>query len=537
MTLAVTPWTSLEPISLPKFTILGVCGVALFGVIAPFLRKIFFSDTRFLICAVTLFISCLVLTFLFSDSSFWPQIYGTFGRNTGLISYMCLATMLLSTALVSSYSFVGKLLWALIFSGFFNALYGVVQWSGNDPANWRLIHNSIIGTLGNPNFVSAYLGIAAVAALAFGLDNSRSFITRIIPNTSVAISLFVIQKSNSSQGLLIFALGAVFIFYWRFLHLFSKLIRKIYLTLVCISLALGTLGVLNKGPLSPYLYEASVSVRGDYWRAGWQMTLSHPLFGIGLDSYGDWYRFSRDEAAVLRAGPGVVTNSAHNVFLDISSNGGFILLLSYLLIISLIFKSSWRVLRRSQTFNAISVALVSSWVAYFVQSVISINQLGLAIWGWVLGGAIIGYDLYQENLNPTDTKRNGRGQTKVVPESVVLTGTLGFMVGMAVSIWPFAQDLNFRSALESGEVNRIEAAVKMFPRNNQYLTYSANILLQNKLEDKALEFAKRATSANPRDFNAWSILAKSSTLGEKEKRIALEKMKELDPFNQTIKQP
>ena len=36
------------------------------------------------------------------------------------------------------------------------------------------------------------------------------------------------------------------------------------------------------------------------------------------------------------------------------------------------------------------LALFSVWVAFQLQSLISLDQLGLSIWGWVLGAAIIG---------------------------------------------------------------------------------------------------------------------------------------------------
>ena len=87
------------------------------------------------------------------------------------------------------------------------------------------------------------------------------------------------------------------------------------------------------------------------------MTIDHPFTGVGLDSYGDWYRVSRTLAATLRRGPDITSNAAHNVFLDFSSNGGFPLLIAYLLILGLSLVSAIRVVRRTNGFDFIHAGL------------------------------------------------------------------------------------------------------------------------------------------------------------------------------------
>lgn len=534
MTLVVTPWANLDPINLPKFLILGISGFAAIGNLAPYVKLMMDSDARLLTYAIFFFLFALVLVFFMSDADKWAQIYGAYGRNTGLLAYVGLALMLLAVVFVSNASFVRKLIWVLILTGMANAVYGLIQWSGNDPVEWNNPYNPIVGTLGNPNFVSAHLGIAGLASLALLFEKGTKAWVRISLLVNVIASLFVVYQSNSSQGLLVFALGATVILYFRFLNAFHALVRSSYWLLIAGLSILGVFGVLNKGPFTSFLYQVSVTYRGDYWRAGWKMTMDHPLFGVGLDSYGDWYRFSRTEAAALRRGPDVTSNSAHNVFLDISSNGGLLLLVAYLLIIGLIVRSGLRVLRKSQGFDALGVGLVSAWLAYIIQSVISINQLGLAIWGWVLGGAIIGYDLYKDRPSAPRVQVKKGQRPEQVPAAVVLTGSLGLVLGFVVSVWPIAQDMNFRKALESGDGAKIELAAKKFPGNNYYYVYSSQLLLENKVEDKALDLARLAIETNPRDFNGWKMLVANPKLSEEERASAVAKMKELDPYNNTL---
>jgi hypothetical protein len=82
------------------------------------------------------------------------------------------------------------------------------------------------------------------------------------------------------------------------------------------------------------------------------------------------------------------------VFLDISTAGGFPLLIVYLAILGLTVKAAFKLLLRTQSFDAPLAGIVGAWFAYVAQSLISINQIGLAVWGWVFSGAIIGYEIY-----------------------------------------------------------------------------------------------------------------------------------------------
>lgn len=537
VTLVIDPLLHSDSFGLPKLLLLVSSSFFIFGNLLPVFRRTISCELRGIIFGVLSFILVLFLAFGFSSSSKWGQIYGDYGRNTGLLAYFSLALLLLSAIFVSNRSFVQRLMWALIVTGISNAVYGLFQWAELDPISWNNPYDPIVGTLGNPNFTSAHLGMASLASLAIALSRSEKLVLKVALFLNIGLSLFVISQSTSSQGLLIFALGFVVIFYFRFIASLKLVaIKFLYWAGAFFGVMVGVLGILNKGPLASYLYQASVTYRGDYWRAGWKMTLENPLLGVGLDSYGSWYRFYRNEAATLRRGPDVTSNSAHNVFLDISSNGGFLLFVAYLAIFALIIKSGWRIIRKSDSYDPISIALVTSWLAYLVQSLISINQLGLAVWGWVMGGAIIGYDLYKDRPDGKIVKTNSPTNRKQVSASSAILGTLGLASGIAIAIWPSAQDINFRSALQGGDPTRIESAAKSFPGHNYYYNYSSQIFLTNNLEDKALELSRIAVAKNPRDFNAWKTLIDNPKISSSEKADAIKKMKELDPFNNTLGQ-
>jgi len=296
-------------------------------------------------------------------------------------------------------------------------------------------------------------------------------------------------------------------------------------------------GSLNKGPLASLLYKDSVTYRGDYWRAGWKMTLENPIFGVGLDSYGDWYRRSRTIEATLRRGPEVTSNAAHNVFLDISSYGGFPLVMIYLALMVLVVVSAVKVLKRSQGFNAGFVGLVAGWVAFQAQSIISINQIGLALWGWVLSGLIIGYEINTRNGDAVLEKKSGKSATKPVQTSAAnpLAIFIGLIVGVLVGMPPYLASAKYKGALETSNPTVIQEAAYIWPLDPSRMIQVAKTLNENKLEAQGLEVALDAVKKFPNNYSVWATLDAMKSAPPDQKAQALAQMKRLDPLNPNLK--
>jgi hypothetical protein len=307
--------------------------------------------------------------------------------------------------------------------------------------------------------------------------------------------------------------------------------------LAAVGFAAILIGSLNKGPLASLLYKDSVTYRGDYWRAGWKMTVENPIFGVGLDSYGDWYRRSRTIEATLRRGPDITTNAAHNVFLDISAYGGFPLLLVYLALMILVVISAVKVLKRSQGFNAGFVGLVAGWVAFQAQSIISINQIGLALWGWVLSGLIIGYEINTRGGDDVVEKKTGKSATKPVQTSAATPVAIfvGLIVGVLVGMPPYLASAKYKSALETSNPQVIQEAAYIWPTDSSRMIQVAMTLNDNKLEDQGLQVALDAVERFPDNYGVWGTLSLMKKATDAQKAEALAQMKRLDPLNPNLK--
>jgi hypothetical protein len=296
-------------------------------------------------------------------------------------------------------------------------------------------------------------------------------------------------------------------------------------------------GTLNKGPLASLLYKDSVTYRGDYWRAGLKMTVDNPIFGVGLDSYGDWYRRSRTIEATLRRGPEITSNAAHNVFLDISAYGGFPLVLIYITLMVLVIVSAVKVIKRSKGFNAGFVGLVSGWVAFQAQSIISINQIGLALWGWVLSGLIIGYEINTRDSELVTEKKMGKNSAKPAQSSAgsVMGMFVGFVIGVLVGMPPYLASVKYKSSLETSNPTVIQEAAYIWPLDATRMIQVSITLNDNKLVSQGLEVAIDAAVAFPDNYEVWKALNGMQSATTEQKAEALAQMKRLDPLNPNLK--
>jgi O-antigen ligase len=539
--LIVTPWSTLDPINVPKFTVLVISAGILLGLLVKNYKVVGAVENRVTLLFSSIFLLFLLLAFLFSEISKVSQLFGVTGRNTGLLTYISLLLMFLAASTMTAKGFERVFVHTLVLGGALSVGYGLLQSIDLDPADWVNSYSPVIGFLGNPNFQSSFLGMVAVAVFAMILEKSLQLTYRAIGAVYILLSLFVISKSDSQQGFLVFIAGSSVVAGFFIFQSQWKRLSIPYAVMSLLGIIAIALGSLNKGPLASLLYKDSVTYRGDYWRAGWKITTENPLLGVGLDGYGEWYRRARTVEATLRRGPDVTSNAAHNVLLDLSSNGGFPLLGAYLLLISLVLVSVWKVLLRHQKFDPYFAALIGAWVAYNAQSIISLNQIGLAVWGWVLGGAIVGYAKYgsDETLKVTTSHKRTRSaseiaKTKISPAASIAVFS-GLIIGATAGLPPYLASTQYRSALESGDVTTIVEAGYISPLDVSRLGQVAATLRDNNLVDQALPVIEDAVNTFPNAYDAWKILASLSNASLEQVEKAKREMKRLDPHNPELK--
>ncbi len=395
---------SEDPFNSMKLILLFLVSSWIFGHLLDSYRnnlKKMKKDEFTILILTSIFIVALLISTIATD----VRLIGFLGdlqRKNGFLAYLSLAILFLFTTRVIDFSNVKHLLNMVKVLGFILSLYGLIQISGNDFVAWNNPYNSMISTLGNPNFASALLAIFSTMSLLTLTLKDSSNLQKLSGSLIFTMSFIAIFKSNSIQGLLVIAItGLFFVCFYSFIKYRKTGYLFIFSSIILMFIAI--LGMLQKGPLQNLLYKDSISVRGFYWRAGFEMFLNNPIIGVGVDRYGSYFKEFREAAYPLRYGYEITSSNAHNIYIQLFATAGIFVGLTYLLLNLYIFRQGvLLVLSLDLEKQKIALILLSAWVGFQAQSIISIDNIGLSIWGWLLGGSILALKQRTSGVFETD---------------------------------------------------------------------------------------------------------------------------------------
>jgi O-antigen ligase len=530
-----------DPVNVTKLFALGGLGIGVFGILLLLVFKRENHLSRFVLVVSIFFILAMLNSVAQSPSPFLQNFFGVYGRNNGFATYLLLLILFMAATIQLPRHSYEKMIYGFFFAGIVNIAYCAWVLLFGDFVGWYNPYKKILGLLGNPDFISAFLGMVIVGLVSYSLKPELSIRIRIFLYSLSAVALIEIVSSHAIQGLAVTAIGLVIVGFFLLRSLTeSRFMTMSYVVAFSVLGFFSVLGALQKGPLD-FIYKRSVSLRGSYWHAGLEMGLQNPFSGVGMDSYGDWYRRTRPPQALVDL-PGVNTmsNVAHNVLIDFFAFGGFPLLISYLALITFTLISILKHMRTTRQYDPVFVSLTTVWIAYQAQSFISINQIGLAIWGWVFGGAIISYtkvSLRSAELTPSTRKRQNNAQ--VAYFSPMLAGGIGAVIGCLIFSGPLAQDTRWFSATKSKEVIQVEKALEsgfLNPVSSTRYLEAVDLFYRSGLRDKALEYSRKAVRYNPEYFDLWRQMYGLDNTPPKERSVALQKMMLLDPLNPDVTQ-
>jgi hypothetical protein len=309
---------------------------------------------------------------------------------------------------------------------------------------------------------------------------------------TLMMSTYSIVNSKSRQGLLVIAFGIVF-YICVYAHAYKWKQRFVIFTISFFATISAVFGMLQQGPLAYLLYKDSVSVRGFYWRAGIEMFLDYPLTGIGLDNYGSFFKEYRESNYPLRYGFNLTSSNAHNTFIQLFSTGGLFVGLSYLLLIISIFVVGIKLVKKVDNDDKkVVLALLSAWVGFQAQSLISIDNIGISVWGWLLGGSILGLSYtsrYEKDINSRSNKKSNTIISIFQP-----LASLFFLIPLGILSFSMHQ-FEYKSYQIRGMVSSQDIQVK-----NLYTKYASEVL-NNVIADPAYKFLAARALVNADSFD------------------------------------
>lgn len=421
-------WTSLaDPIGIPKMFVLAILstwlvGSVISGILSAPNRK--FSPGQW---AILGFVLATLVAAILTDVKY-TAFFGAIQRNDGAISYLALAS--LSFAAMSSFRIANivQVRTSMLVIGGVLTFYGLLQTSGHDPFKWVLLYNPIIGTLGNPDFYSGLVGAVAIASLwLIRVEEKKS--AKVAGALLLIAELFVLKRCGSIQGIAELAVGFVILMIvtvWQIRKRFGIIVLIIF----GVIFTPIVLGLLNIGPLARHLYRGSFQSRMDYWHAALSMFKSHPFAGVGLDRFGEYYGQYAPQIQIVQGQP---TDNAHNVFLQLLATGGIIVILPYIILMAVILTTAIQGIKNSVGKDQLNiVALFSVWFALLLVSFISIDNLGVVVWFWIIGGALYGVTRHLPEEDTISKRVRGRNASTSQSDFDILSPIISFVLSILI---------------------------------------------------------------------------------------------------------
>jgi hypothetical protein len=193
------------------------------------------------------------------------------------------------------------------------------------------------------------------------------------------------------------------------------------------------------------------------------------------------------------------------------------------------------VIKRSSGYDKYFIPLATAWVCYQAQALISINQIGLAVWGWALTGAVIGYEraTRQDSVIAGESAAKSKNLKKSKDQNTTfyLTSVAGLAIGVVIAFPPFMADSAWRNAMKTGSAETVQKVATQWPLDSYRLANISILLEQNKYNQQAYDLAKKLTTFNPNYYDGWKIIAGITLPTEEEKANATKMMRKLDPRN------
>jgi O-antigen ligase len=532
-------WKSgTDPVNLPKLLLLGAfSGLALGNLVVERIYK----ENKILLLMATLFLTGLTVPLLFSSAPLVQQIYGVSGRNTGFLAYLFLTILFISAATLPRKSDYQTFPRAILIAGYGSAFLCTLEILGFNPVGANNTYDAIIGTLGNPNFISAFSAMIAVGAFALTFNAEIAFSQRLVFFVLSLLSVFMVYQSKSFQGFGATFIGFIFVILSVFFFKRAWLFFYGILSLSGIAASFAILGLLEKGPFASVVYQYTLPIRIEYWQAGLRMFFDHPFTGVGLNSYGDWYRFARDSDALKAPGGDTTSNVAHNIYIDFAAGGGLLTLISFTLLFGITFFYLLKALRKLQKFDPLFIAVTVIWLVYLVTAFFSIDQLGLAAWGWVIGGAIIGIS---RNIIDASVQVDDKSRKKTSSDSLeaiqknetnaLVPQLLLLLLFIGLAFPPLKADLEYAKARELANVQVLIDRVAKWPQDQSRYSESINLLFTNSFRDEALSMTYEALQMFPRSSVLWEYVYLNPEASGEKRNQARERLRELDPLNPLI---
>jgi len=538
---------AVDPLNPVKFWVLGVLALWCFADIAAGKNWIQYNSRKefksFIAILGFFAVGCLA-AFYFTDVP-TTGLLGESGRNLGLLNYIFLGVVIFYSVLKLDIFNLNYIFYSAEILLLTLTIYGYAQHFNHDFLKWKNQYSPVILMTGNPDFAASLISILLILTFA-NIFFQQESLRKVLLAGLLVLSLPVLYWTHALQGMITALVGIGFILS---VLIWSKS-KRIGLSFIALEAGVGLmslLGTVQIGPLTKLLYKDSIRDRGYDWKAAMSMFKSQPITGVGLDRYGAYFTQYRSPQYPLIYGYQQTVTNAHNVFLEFFATGGIILGVGYLLLTIFIGIQAVSLFKNVSQKNRIAVTgLIAAWVAFVAQSCISVDCLAISIWGWTLGGAIIGLSIRSSLAAAEKNAQSGKvyrsGEPSAYRGLVFLGLTFCFLL-IVVSM--YRNESHISKFIASGaptnpkyQASYLAVAESDFNQtfmSPNYKFQTAVTLIKNNYAQQGIAYLNLTIKADKRHLDSYVLLSRIyEDLHFVDLPKAIEARKEivkLDPYN------
>jgi len=469
-------------------------------------------------------------------------MFGYPGRANGVLTYICILSIVwVASRTLLMHDFQHKFQNRLNILFLVFGLYSTLQVLNLDPVSWNNPYNRVIGTLGNPNFSGAFLGVAS-AVISCAALNSRRRIRWIY----AAFAIWLLGLAISTQSIQAVGIFIIGMLLQIMIIVYKRFSPKLFLSFLFIFVAIASffaIGLLGYGPFGEKLYQYTLRLRLEYWRIGLETARDFPFTGKGPDSYIEGFRLYRGSEFVGKYSQEVISDSAHNVLINFMANYGIPAFILLSVLIGAISWKSIKLLFSKKTVPTGTTMLAMIWILMLTQSLFSLEQIGLNIFQWVCGALVLNKGIYdstsaEKRVISTSRQANLNFIQGLRTEISILAIVLSMITG-----WSFMRQENSLLRLASipqgfrlsdADFQNYLRGLNFFSKDEiRRAIYISDFYLKTDKYMESKLLMEEVIKRDPEAAEAFELLARLARNG-KDLNLELNYRKEIeriDPFN------
>ena len=348
-----------------------------------------------------------ITTFL-TSKNLTTSVYGVYENYEGIFTALNYTVLFyLTVKFAASMGMVRKTLAMFVIATALIAFYGVLQNFGIDFVRWNpetYNPGRFFSTLGNPNFLAAYL--VETIPILFMLFFMAGRLPQKVSYLAVLLTaILVLFLTKSRAGAISFAVTAFCIALYSFYdsrksenELFSK--NKLWFVFFGAAFlvaavfapkmreAFAEIWERSKGLLT--FHGVTMTPRVYIWKSALLMFKDFPLFGTGTDTFQvmfPYYRFPIYWQLEWNGTP----EKTHNVFLQVLATQGIAGFGFYALLLAAFLKKSFGIITREKdiTRRYIAFGILLGVIAYFTQGLFNYTVVAYGSFFWAALGLMI----------------------------------------------------------------------------------------------------------------------------------------------------